>query len=1235
MSYPLAAARGRRNRKGGSVAPPTPSAPVANFTGDVVTGYAPLTVIFSDISTGGVDTQKWYTGDPADPRDSAPGGQTTTWIYATPGTYSPSLRVENAGGFDQLTRSNYVTVLAVPAAPTCSFSIAPASGAAPFVVTLTNTTMGTVIDYVINWGDGSTETLSTLTTRTHTYSTPGTYQIQLLARGPGGDGSHTAEITATAPTPPPSTSTVTVTVFNNAPEAVVDYPAYALVGFAQSGAPTDTTRLSVLDASAVKVPCQFRVLSRWHGLREDTTKPIKAVGVVFRASIPAATTGPGGFPSAGSAQYIVQLDATANTAERGDLLLSDLGTYYRITSGVRVFEVDKTALTVFRSINYDGRQITSGVGSLECVTNAETLSASAVTTTTEEGTTSAGNVRVVLTQKGTLRTTATYTSLKYTLRYYFLEGQDDVEVAFFLENVGPYGSPGENAANTNGNVHFDRVYLKVPLTNGGTLSIRSANADRSITDSQDYRFLSSVGLLGHIADSRSYANGVQTGGSRTDHIVRYCEGANGSYSLTTDARYESGFAVSGGAAGLGVAVKDFWQLGPRSVEVRSGVLYLGVFPQDVPGEAHLRPWHFRSLYDTPYLGSLPASGLPAGNNPWVTPTRAYAPNDIAPYGYPNGATPPASGSYPTPVPSTQVQTLAQSYYRFQAGMRREFRFRLRAFATTMPSVSQLRTLRDLTQFPTIGLHSAQRYRDARTFGAYPFSAPSATASADFDVRRFERWWKLTFDDFAADPRAAGGLNYYDGWPAWRRRGKREGQTTSQLYGYPYYGCGVWGEGYNNGHYDSAFWLGLGFVRHQDFRSWAFFDQAACYYRDMGRVLCDGYVSNYQIVGTGHYEKGWWPGCDSNWPWWGHAAITGVIAYYLLSGDEAAYETLAYTAVGGTMASQNQSPASFGGRNGERVYGRALHALVDLYNVVGPIAALAPSRGGHSPQTTILGVIELAMDRWCDLEEGTINASWGRPSNQVDATHMTTGVVTSFAGQGFILQEMQQAYGTDDAGSHTTQPWMDAIVFRAMYEAIESHPTAKAQYTSTPYSRWYAVMARMRTWLRTQAIEWTGGNGGLPRVAHYWRPPTVKIANTANPGAAYLNLSGTYWEGVVANLAYAQMMLALAHLLFLNTAYANATPGDTDLDKAKQLFRFTVRYPQHGYGTIVSGLTLAAPTDPNAYVQATGLPNAAANMFPVSLHWSNFFQDAMEKGFFGGYLQAWTAVVAARREVGDL
>ena len=84
---------------------PTPSPPQADFTASPRSGIAPLTVHFTDLSTGQIDTWLWEFGDGLTSTLQNP-----THTYALTGTFTVSLTVTGPGGSDTAVRAGYIRV---------------------------------------------------------------------------------------------------------------------------------------------------------------------------------------------------------------------------------------------------------------------------------------------------------------------------------------------------------------------------------------------------------------------------------------------------------------------------------------------------------------------------------------------------------------------------------------------------------------------------------------------------------------------------------------------------------------------------------------------------------------------------------------------------------------------------------------------------------------------------------------------------------------------------------------------------------------------------------------------------------------------------------------------------------------------------------------------------------------------------------------------------------------------
>ncbi|MDQ7024849.1 MAG: PKD domain-containing protein, partial [Anaerolineae bacterium] len=168
------------------------TAPSAAFTTDVTSGEAPLTVNFTNASTGQFTTVEWDFGDSSESTEQNP-----SHTFNDVGTYNVILRVTGVGGSDASVGQITVENPSIPA-PTANFELSATSGETPLTVVFTNTSTGQVDNYLwdVN-GDGITD--STDESPTNIYDTAGTYVVRLIAIGPGGQSTAIREITVQSP----------------------------------------------------------------------------------------------------------------------------------------------------------------------------------------------------------------------------------------------------------------------------------------------------------------------------------------------------------------------------------------------------------------------------------------------------------------------------------------------------------------------------------------------------------------------------------------------------------------------------------------------------------------------------------------------------------------------------------------------------------------------------------------------------------------------------------------------------------------------------------------------------------------------------------------------------------------------------------------------------------------------------------------------------------------------------
>jgi PKD repeat protein len=145
--------------------------PVADFTASTTSGCSPLTVDFTNLST----QANQYYWDFGNGNTSSLANPTT--VYSIPGTYTVRLVAINSmtGNRDTLIKTDYIFI---PDNPVTDFVATTLTGCANNnAISFTNLSTGAT-SYVWDFGDG---TYSTATNPVHTYLSPGTYTVKLIA----------------------------------------------------------------------------------------------------------------------------------------------------------------------------------------------------------------------------------------------------------------------------------------------------------------------------------------------------------------------------------------------------------------------------------------------------------------------------------------------------------------------------------------------------------------------------------------------------------------------------------------------------------------------------------------------------------------------------------------------------------------------------------------------------------------------------------------------------------------------------------------------------------------------------------------------------------------------------------------------------------------------------------------------------------------------------------------------
>ncbi|MET0393180.1 MAG: PKD domain-containing protein, partial [Chitinophagaceae bacterium] len=152
--------------------------PSANFSASVTSGCSPLTVTFTDESTGNPTNWNWEFSN-----GTLSSAQNPVVTFNDPGTYSVKLVVKSATGIDQIERINYITVLP---SPRVSFQADLTLSCLPAVIhfsDLSSTPVGTLTNWLWTFGDGGT---STDQNPTHSYAATGFYNVSLTVTNSAG-----------------------------------------------------------------------------------------------------------------------------------------------------------------------------------------------------------------------------------------------------------------------------------------------------------------------------------------------------------------------------------------------------------------------------------------------------------------------------------------------------------------------------------------------------------------------------------------------------------------------------------------------------------------------------------------------------------------------------------------------------------------------------------------------------------------------------------------------------------------------------------------------------------------------------------------------------------------------------------------------------------------------------------------------------------------------------------------
>jgi hypothetical protein len=252
-----------------------------DFSAIPIKGTPPLTVQFTDLSTGPDAGLIWEFGDGTQSNDRNP-----AHTYSVKGAYSVRLTVKSSTGSSTAFKDQYIIVTDQVDA---NFTFEQQKKTYPYRVQFSDTSRGDPVTFEWDFGDG---VLSTDKNPSHTYVQTGSYTVVLIVSNPLGRDSVQLTVNVVAEQPPvviPTAPQVTVTE-----QKLVLVPGWNLIAI-----PYGTRSGSSLAAALDKVDTDSHSLWRVNRtskayeriMPDSLLEPLEAVWV-YSQSETAVSTGP-------------------------------------------------------------------------------------------------------------------------------------------------------------------------------------------------------------------------------------------------------------------------------------------------------------------------------------------------------------------------------------------------------------------------------------------------------------------------------------------------------------------------------------------------------------------------------------------------------------------------------------------------------------------------------------------------------------------------------------------------------------------------------------------------------------------------------------------------------------------------------------------------------------------------------------------------------------------------------
>lgn len=338
--------------------------------------------------------------------------------------------------------------------------------------------------------------------------------------------------------------------------------------------------LSLLNSQKKNVPAQFKVLARWGGTPEDSTRPIKWVLVTFFADIPAQT----------KQTYLLTQSQELSTISPA-LALIKKESMLSVYTGTAEFLLDPSHTFLFKQVSLQGKPILSKPMQLR-LTDLSGKTIDVADQTADMKILEQGPLRSVIQINGSLSNPEQTSVLDYRLFITFYAGSSSVNI---VSTIGNHQKAAQNGTSYD---VFDY---------GGTNSIDFSDLriTLSLTDPQTkktYILPKENGLIQGKLTQSLYAYQDSSG---TEYWNRYEQedlprpNANAHFrgyqiqegsSVKAQGNHFDGWMYVGDKEkGLTVALVDFWQNFPKAFDIdKSANVGIALFPKQAAKTFNLR-----------------------------------------------------------------------------------------------------------------------------------------------------------------------------------------------------------------------------------------------------------------------------------------------------------------------------------------------------------------------------------------------------------------------------------------------------------------------------------------------------------------------------------------------------------------------------------------------------------------------------------------------------------------------